>query len=51
MTPILFGENETLFQTNGIGRLTDMINMSVSEVRDGEFEIEFTYPISGRYYS
>lgn len=51
MTPILFGENETQFQTNGIGRLMDTINMSVSEVRDGEFEIEFTYPISGRYYS
>lgn len=51
MIPILFDENATDFTTNGIGRLSDCISCEVSETRNGPFEAEFTYPISGRLYS
>lgn len=51
MIPILFDENATDFTTNGIGRLSDCITCEVSETRNGPFEVEFTYPITGRFYS
>jgi len=50
MTPILYGPEETSFTTNGIGFLSDMISCIVTEERNGIFEVEFEYPITGIYY-
>lgn len=40
MIPILFEGNATNFNTNGIGRLTDVISCEVYEERNGAFEME-----------
>lgn len=51
MNPILYEETETKFITNGLGLLSDAISCSVTEERNGEYELEMTYPISGIHYS
>lgn len=51
MIPILFNENETAFTTQGIGALTDAISCTVTEERNGMYELEMTYPITGIHYS
>lgn len=51
MKPILFSENATEFNTNGIGRLADAIYCKVEEERNGIYELEMSYPISGQHYS
>lgn len=50
MIPILFESTETTFTSNGIGRLADCIVCEVTEERNGEFEVEFQYPINGIHY-
>lgn len=50
MIPILYYGNETSFTTNGLGRLNDIIECTVTEERNGIYEVEFTYPITGRFY-
>lgn len=50
MIPILYRIDEVAFTSNGIGRLTDCESCIVTEERNGIFECEFTYPITGRYY-
>ena len=47
---ILFDTNEKNFITNGLGRLTDAIACTVTEERNGSFELALTYPITGRKY-
>jgi len=49
MIPILFSENTTQFNTNGIGRLSDAISCVVTEERNGEFELEMEYAAEGRH--
>lgn len=51
MKPILFSESSTTFTTNGIGRLTDAITCTVTEERNGIYELEMDYPTSGQHYS
>lgn len=51
MIPILYDENETLFVSNGLGRLKDAISCEVTEERNGEYELEMEYSISGIHYS
>lgn len=51
MKPILFPENSTTFGTNGIGRLSDAISCTVTEQRNGEYEMEMEYLVSGKHYS
>jgi len=51
MTPILFTENSTVFTSNGIGRLSDAISCKVEEERNGVYELEMQYPMSGQHYS
>lgn len=51
MKPILYTENETSFVTNGIGVLSDTIRCEVTEERNGSFEAEVDYPVSGMHYS
>lgn len=50
MIPILYDQYETLFTSNGYGRLTDCISCTVTEERNGVYECEFTYPITGKHY-
>lgn len=51
MIPILYETTETTFTTNGIGRLSDAVSCTVTEVRNGEYELEMEYPITGIHYS
>lgn len=50
MIPILFSPTTTDFTTNGIGRLSDAISCKVHEARNGEFELEMTYPMTGKHF-
>ena len=50
MIPILFSENTTQFNTNGLGRLDDLIDCTVTEERNGEFYLIATIPITSRMY-
>lgn len=47
MIPILYEKTETTFTNNGLGRLSDCIRCIVTEERNGIFECEFDYPVSG----
>lgn len=47
MIPILYGSNETAFTSNGLGRLVDATRCEVTEVRNGEYELELDYPLTG----
>lgn len=51
MIPILYEGTEKRFLTNGLGRLADAISCKVTEERNGSFELEMTYPITGAHYS
>lgn len=51
MIPILFESTVTSFTTNGIGRLSDAISCIVTEERNGPYELEMQYPITGQYFS
>ena len=50
MIPILFEKTETAFADNGIGRLRDCISATVSEERNGIYELDFEYPVTGANY-
>lgn len=51
MKPILFGENERTFTTNGFGRMADAISCKVTEERNGEYQFEMVYPVDGKHFS
>lgn len=51
MIPILYESTATTYTTNGIGRLSDCVSCLVTEERNGIFEVEFQYPVTGRLYS
>ena len=51
MIPILFDSSETSFTGNGLGRLTDAIKCEVTEERNGIYECELQYPITGALFS
>ena len=50
MIPILYDKTETAFTSNGLGRLADCLRCIVTEERNGIYECEFDYPISGPKY-
>ena len=50
MIPILFDANTDDFTTNGLGRLSDCISCLVTEERNGLYELEMQYPITGVHY-
>ena len=50
MIPILYYGTETSFTSNGLGRLNDIIECTVTEERNSIYECEFTYPITGKFY-
>ena len=48
---LLYESNETEFNTNGIGALSDAVSCVVTEERNGSFELEMRYPLTGVHYS
>ena len=50
MIPILYDVNETAFITNGLGRLRDCISCKVTEERNGIYECDFEYPVTGAHF-
>ena len=50
MIPILYDRYETAFASGGLGRLSDCISCIVTEERNGIYECEFVYPITGTHY-
>lgn len=50
MNPILFDASELTFDSNGLGVLSDAISCTVTEERNGAFELTLEYPISGIHY-
>lgn len=51
MVPILFDKSETAFTSNGIGRLVDCLSCKVTEERNGIYELEMTYPLTGKWFT
>lgn len=51
MKPIIYPENATQFNTNGLGRLSDVITGKSHEQRNGMDVIEFAYPMTGARYN
>ena len=50
MIPILYDGNETEYLTNGIGRLADATKCIVTEERNGIYELEMDYPMTGAHF-
>ena len=50
MIPILYSPTTTSFTTVGIGKLIDAGSCIVTEERNGSYELEMTYPITGHLY-
>ena len=50
MIPILYDKDETTFVSNGLGRLRDCISCTVTEERNGVYECDFEYPVTGANY-
>lgn len=50
MIPILFEKTEKAFTSQGLGCLSDAISCKVTEERNGSFELEMEYPVSGIHY-
>ena len=51
MIPILFSSTATDFSTRGLGPLSDCISCTVTEQRNGIYELEMQYPLTGLHYS
>lgn len=47
---LLYESNEIEFENNGLGGLSDAISCTVTEERNGVFELELQYPITGIHY-
>lgn len=47
----LYSPEETEFETNGLGSLSgDALSCIITEEGNGAFELELTYPVTGRHY-
>lgn len=51
MNPILFPTNATEWKTQGLGALPDAISCKVTEERNGIFELEMQYPMTGLHFA
>lgn len=47
----LFPPTATSFDTNGLGSLGEAISCIVTEERNGSFELEMVYPVTGKHYN
>lgn len=50
MIPILYKKDATNFSNNGLGFLKDAIKATVTEERNGSYELSLQYPITGQWY-
>ena len=50
MKPRLYAENETEFESNGLGPLSDALACTVEENRNGAFELTMDYPVTGALF-
>ena len=50
MIPILYESDETAFVSNGLGRLRDITEATVTEERNGVYELDFSIPVNGLHY-
>lgn len=50
MKPILYDADEQQFTSNGLGRLSDCLSCIVIEERNGIYEVEFEYPVTGVHF-
>lgn len=50
MIPILYDQSEKEFTSGGLGFLAECTSCRVSEERNGIFECEFVYPVTGALY-
>lgn len=50
MTPILYESSEVDFLDNGLGLLTDLYNVDIAEQRNGLFNLNAIYPVSGALF-
>lgn len=50
MIPVLYSPTETVFTSNGMGRLTDTTSCIVHEQRNGIFELEMEMPTAGIHF-
>ena len=51
MIPVLYDGTEKEFRTNGFGALVDATSCTVTEEKNGMFELEMTYPSNGLHFS
>ena len=51
MIPILFEKDATVFDSHGIGDLMDISDCIATANNDGEYEMEFTYPIGAELFN
>ena len=51
MIPVLYNKSETTFTHNGEGLLSEAVKATVTEERNGSYELSLQYPITGRFYS
>lgn len=51
MIPVLHPADSTSWASFGLGALSDAISCEVTEERNGQYELEMTYPVSGQHYS
>ena len=51
MKPVLYPAAETVFRNNGLGRLSEATKCLVTEERNGQYELELQYPLTGRHYA
>lgn len=51
MIPILYDRNETSFENEGLGRLAETISCTVTEERNGVYEMEIQFPVTGKLFS
>ena len=47
----LFNSEELVFETNGLGPLSDSVSCIVNEEGNGIYELELVYPMTGIHYS
>ena len=51
MIPVLHPADSTSWGSFGLGALSDAVSCEVTEERNGQYELEMMYPVSGQHYS
>lgn len=51
MIPLLFEKDATVFTSRGLCALSDAVSCTVTEERNGGYELEIVYPVTGAYFA